>query len=90
MKNFVCDSIMGGKCAALNEHYKSESSDELFNINSQEIGVGCNVCDTLDKDFDYVNKYGKHFEDEHDWQFEHYRDFNQYGKWKYANNKLLN
>ena len=30
MRNFVRQSIKGGRCNALNQHYKSELSDEVF------------------------------------------------------------
>ena len=31
-RNFVRKSIKGGRCKAFNQHYKSEISDEVFNI----------------------------------------------------------
>ena len=32
MRNFVGKAIKGGRCNASNQHYKSEISDEVFNI----------------------------------------------------------
>ena len=44
MRNFIGQSIKGGRCAALNQHYKCEITDEVFNIMSQELGVNGNLC----------------------------------------------
>ena len=35
MRNFVRKTIKGGRCNAFNQHYKSEISDEVFNIISK-------------------------------------------------------
>ena len=35
MRNFVQKSIKGGICNAFNQHYRSEISDEVFNIISK-------------------------------------------------------
>ena len=39
MRNFVRKAIKGGRCNALNQHYKSEISAEVFNIISKELNV---------------------------------------------------
>ena len=36
MRNFVRNSIKGGRCNAFNQHYKSEISEEVFNTFSKE------------------------------------------------------
>ena len=36
MRNFVRQSIKGGRCNAFNQHYTTEISDEVFNIISKE------------------------------------------------------
>ena len=72
----------------LNQKYKSEISDEVFNIISQELGVGGNVCDILDKYFDHVRNSEKQFEDEYDSQSEDCREINQREKENYINSKL--
>ena len=59
MRNFVWNSIKSSKCNASNQHYKSGISDDVFNFISQKLGVECNVCDILDKYFEYVYKYEK-------------------------------
>ena len=37
MRNFVRKGIKGGRCNAKNQHYKFESSEEVFNIISKRI-----------------------------------------------------
>ena len=39
MKNFLRKAIKGGRCNGFNQHYKSEISDEVVNINSKELNV---------------------------------------------------
>ena len=57
MKNFVRQSIKGGRCNAFNQHYKSEFSDEVFNVISKELNVNGNICDTLETYFEFLSKY---------------------------------
>ena len=45
MRKFVRNSIKGGRCKAFNQHYKSETSDEMFNNISKEIKDNGNVCE---------------------------------------------
>ena len=52
-------------------------SDEVFNIISQDLNINGNICDILDKFFEYTNKHRKIIEDEYDSQFDDYRDLNQ-------------
>ena len=61
-------SIKGGRCSALNQYYKSNFSKELFNIISEELGVNNNdnVCEIIDKYFEYTNAKRKIIEDEYD------------------------
>ena len=35
MRNFVGQSVKGGRYGSFNEHFKSENSDEVFNIISE-------------------------------------------------------
>ena len=53
MRNFVREAIKGGRCNAFNQHYKSESSDEVFNIISKELNVNGNICENLEKYFNF-------------------------------------
>ena len=46
-RNSVRQSIKGGRCNAFNQHYKSEISDEVFNIISKELNVNGNICELL-------------------------------------------
>ena len=56
MRNFFRQSIKSGSCVALNEHYMSSISDEVFNIISKELGVNGNICNVSDKFFEYIRK----------------------------------
>ena len=88
MRNFVRKSIEGGRCNAFNQHYKSEISDEVFNIISKELNVNGNVCDILEKYFQFVNKLEKEYANEFDSKYDEYRDIDQKEKEKYVNKKL--
>ena len=57
MRNFVRQSIKGGRRNSFNQHYKSECSDEVFDIISKELTVSGNICDILEKSFEFLNKH---------------------------------
>ena len=57
MRNFVCNSIKGGRCNAFIQHYKSEISDEVFKIISKKIDNNGNICDLLERCFEFLSKY---------------------------------
>ena len=61
MRNFVRKAIKGGRCNAFNQHYKSEISDEVFNIISKEINVNrdSNEYEILEKYFEFLNENEK-------------------------------
>ena len=88
MRNFVRKSIKGGRCNAFNQHYKSEISDEVFNIISKELNVNGNICDLLEKYFKFLNKYEKQYGKEFNSRYDDYRDINEKEKEKYVNRKL--
>ena len=48
-RNFVRKAIKGGRCNVFNQHFKSEISDEVFNIFSKELNVNDNTCEILEK-----------------------------------------
>ena len=77
MRNFVRKAIKGGRCNAFNQHYKSEISDEVFNIVSKELNVDGNVCDVLEKYFEFLKKHEKEYEKEFDSKSDDYRDIDQ-------------
>ena len=77
MRNFIRQSIKGRRCNAFNQHYKSESSDEVFNINSKEVNVNGNKCDLPEKYFEFLRKYEKLYGKEFVSKYEDYRDINQ-------------
>ena len=88
MRNFVRKAIKGGRCNAFNQHYKSEISDEVFNIVSKEINVNGNICEILEKYFEFLNKYEKQYAKEFDSKYNDYRGIDQKEKEKYVNRKL--
>ena len=88
MRNFVRKAIKGGRCNAFNQHYKSEISDEVFNIISKELNVNGNKCEILEKYFKFLNKYEEQYAKELDSKYDDYRDIDQKEKEKYANRKL--
>ena len=90
MRHSVRQNIKGSRCVALNQFYKSTSSDELIIIMSQEVRVNGNICEILDKHFEYTNKHRKILENENDSQFIDYRNNDQEGRTKYINNTLSN
>ena len=77
VRHFVIESIKGGRCSALNQFYKSTFSEKIFNFFSKELDIPGNLCEFLDKYFEYTNKPRKLLENEYDSQFEDHRDINQ-------------
>ena len=88
MRNFVRQSIKGGRCNAINQHYKSEISDEVFDFISKDLTVNGNICDLLEKYFNFLNKYEKQYAEEFDSKYDDYRDINQKEKTDFFNRKL--
>ena len=88
IREFVRKSKKGGRCAALNQYYKSSISDEVFNIFSKELNVNGNICQILVKYFEYTNKHRKIIGDEYDSQFHDYGDISQEGRIKHINKEL--
>ena len=88
MQYFVRQSIKGGRCAALNQYYKSTISDEVFNNIPKELDLNGNICEILDKYFEYENKHRKTIENEYVSKFEVFRDVNQDWKSKHVSDKL--
>ena len=79
MRHFVRQSIKGGRCSALNQYFKSAISVELFNNISKKLNVegNDNVCEIVNKYFEFTKEQRKVIEDEYDSQFNDYRDNNQ-------------
>ena len=88
MRSFVRKEIKGGRCNAFNQYYKSENSDEVFNIISKELNVNGNVCDILVKYFEFLNKLEKEYAKEFDSKYDDFRDIDQKEKDKHVNKKL--
>ena len=74
MRNFVRKSRKGGRCNAFIQRYKFEISDEVFNIISKELNFKGNICDVLEKYFEFLYKYQKHCAKEYDSEYDDYRD----------------
>ena len=88
MRNFLRKSIKRCRCNAFNQQYKSEISDEVFNNISEELNVNGNMCDLLQKYFEFLNKYEKQYAKEFDSKYDGYRDINEKGKTDFNNKKL--
>ena len=59
MRHFVKQSIRRGRCSALNQYYKSNIPDEVFNIILKELDINDNVCEMLETSFDYTYEHTK-------------------------------
>ena len=57
MRYFVRRSTKGGCCLSLIQNYSCSISDEVFNIISRELNVSGNICESLDKYIENVNKH---------------------------------
>ena len=79
MRNFVRKSIKGGRCNAINQRYKSELSDEVFNIISKQLNVNddSNEYEVLEKYFEFLNKPEKQYAEEFNSKYDEYRDISQ-------------
>ena len=90
MRHFVKQIIKRGRCSALNQHYKSNISQEVFNIISKELNVNGNdnVCEIIDKDFEYTNEQRKIIEDEYDSKFKDYRGIDVEERTEHINKEL--
>ena len=88
LKNFVRNSIKGGRCNSFIQHFNSEISDEVFNNISKELNVNGNIYDLLEKYFEFLSKYENLYAKEHDSEYEDYRDINQREKIEYFNNEF--
>ena len=92
LRHFVRKSIKGGRCSALNQYYKSNISQEVFNIISEELNVNGkdNVCEIINKYFEYANEQRKIIEDEYDSKFNDYRDNDEEERTEHINNQTYN
>ena len=77
MRNFVRQSIKEGRCIAFAQPYQSEISDEVFDMISKELKVNSNICDILEKYFEFINKYDKQCAKEYNSEYDDYRDIDQ-------------
>ena len=88
MRNFVRKAIKGGRCNAFNQHYKSEISDEGFNIFSKELNVNGDECEILEKYFEFLKEHEKQYAKEFDSEYDDFRDINEEEKTDFINKKL--
>ena len=91
MRHFVRKSIKGGRCSALNQYYKSNISKEVFNIISKELNIDDNnenVCEIIDKYFEYTNEKLKILADEYGSTFKDFRDIDEEERSEHINKEL--
>ena len=77
-----------GRFIAFIQHYKSIISGNVFNFISKELDINGNICETLDKYFEILNKYEKLYTIDFDSKYDDYRDFNQTEKIDFITNKV--
>ena len=56
LKNFVRQSIKGGRCGIFNQYYKSTIPDEVFSNISKKLNVNGTVCEIIDECFEKTKK----------------------------------
>ena len=88
MRNFVRKSINGGRCNSFNQRYKSEISDEVFNIISKNLTVNGNECEIIEKYFEFLKEHEKLYAKEFKSKYDDYRDINKKEKTDFINKKL--
>ena len=90
MRNFVRKSIKRGRCNAFNQRYKSEISDEVFNIISKELNVNddSNEYEVLEKFFEFLKEHEKQYAEEFNSKYDDYRDIIEKEKTDFINKKL--
>ena len=88
MRHFVRQSIKGGRCSASNQYCKSNISDKVFNIISKKSDNSGNVCEILERYFEYTNKHRKIIESEHDSPSKDYRDIDEEERTEHINKEL--
>ena len=88
MRNFVRKSIKGGRCNSFNQRYKSEISDEVFNIISKKLNVNGNECEIIEKYFEFLKEHEKLYAEEFKSKYDDYRDINKKEKTNFINKKL--
>ena len=66
-RNFFRQNIKGGRCNVFfHQHYKFIISDNVFNSITKELDINANICEILDKYFEFLNNYEKLYEGEVD------------------------
>ena len=90
MRHFVRQSIKEGQCSALNQYYKSNISQEVFNIISKGLNVNGNddVCEIINKYFEHTNKQRKIIADEYDSKLKDIRDIDEEERTEHINKEL--
>ena len=78
--------MKGGRCIALTQYYKS--SDIVFNIILTELDNNGNMCEIVDKYYEFTINNRKKFKKDDDSLFDDYRDINREERTKFINDKL--
>ena len=89
LRRYSRQSLKGGHCWVLNQYYKSTISDKVINFISSKLDVNGNLCDILDKYFEFGNIHRKIIENEYDSHFEDSRDIYQEDQEKHGIKKRL-
>ena len=87
LRKFVRKAIKDGRCNAFNQHFKSEISDEVYNVISKELNFSGNICESLEKYLELLNKNEKQYAKEFNSKYDDYRNIDK-KKEKYVNKKL--
>ena len=57
MRYWVRKSVKSGRCVASNQYYKSNSSDDVFDIIPTELKFVAKICENLARYFEYINEH---------------------------------
>ena len=66
MRKVVRQSLKASRRNAFSQHYKSIVSYNVFNIISGELDLNANICEILEKYFEFLSKYEKTYAKEFD------------------------
>ena len=83
MRWFVRQSIRGGGVGNFNQYFKSKICDDVLKILSEELNVRGNVYDIIEAYMKYKNLHLKINKEEHESNFNDYRDIDEEEMKKY-------
>ena len=77
MRQFVRQSMKGGRVCAFNQHYESELCGDILKILSRELEFEGNVYDTIEAYMKYKIDHLKITKEENESKFDDYRETNE-------------